>query len=175
MPPQIFSLSETRQVLASTPASLDALLRPLPDTLLDATEGPGTWSPRQVAAHLAWAEIDDWMPRVRRAMSGEAFTPFDREVGFTRYAGWPIGKLLDEFRSLRASSLTELDALALQPASLQLRGVHPEFGPVTLEQLLATWMTHDFAHVTQIARVLTRHYGQWVGPWKAYFSALKNS
>jgi uncharacterized damage-inducible protein DinB len=173
MPPHSFSLSETRHVLANTPASLDALIRPLPGTLLDATEGPGTWSPRQVVAHLAWAEIDDWMPRVRRVISGETFAPFDREAGFTRYAGWPIEEMLDEFRSLRAASLAELDALALQPASLQLRGVHPEFGSVTLEQLLATWMTHDFAHVTQIARVLTRHYGQWVGPWKAYFSALK--
>ena len=175
MPSSSFSLHEIRQVLALTPASLDALVRPLPDTLLDATEGPGTWSPRQVVAHLAWAEIDDWMPRVRRVMSGGAFTPFDREAGFARYAAWPVGRLLDEFRTLRASSLAELDALALQPASLQLRGVHPEFGSVTLEQLLATWMTHDFAHVTQIARVLTRHYGQWVGPWKAYFSALKAS
>ena len=175
MPPLSFSLSEIRQVLAQTPASLDALVRPLPDTLLDATEGPGSWSPRQVVAHVAWAEIDDWMPRVRRVMSGGAFTPFDREAGFVRYAGWPIGQLLDEFRSRRASSLAELDALALQPASLQLRGVHPEFGSVTLEQLLATWMTHDFAHVTQIARVLTRHYGRWVGPWQAYFSALKAS
>ncbi len=171
--PESFSLSEIRQVLAQTPASVDALLRPLPDTLLDATEGPGTWSPKQVVAHLAWAEIDDWMPRVRRVMAGEAFTPFDREAGFTRYAGWPIGRMLDEFQSLRAKSLGELDALALQPASLQQRGVHPEFGSVTLEQLLATWMTHDFAHVTQIGRVLTRHYGQWVGPWTAYFSALR--
>ena len=175
MPPPSFSLTEIRQVLTHTPASLDALLRPLPDALLDATEGPGTWSPKQVVAHLAWAEIDDWMPRVRRVLSGEAFSTFDREAGFTRYAGWPIGRLLDEFRSLRASSLTELDALAIPPASLQARGVHPEFGSVTLEQLLATWMTHDFAHVTQIARVLTRHYGQWAGPWKAYFSALKAS
>jgi hypothetical protein len=127
-----------------------------------------------VVAHLAWAEVDDWMPRVRRVMSGEAFTPFDREAGFARYAGWPAARLLDEFRSLRGKSLGDLDALALQPASLQMRGTHPEFGSVTLEQLLATWMTHDFAHLTQISRVLTRHYGQWVGPWTAYFSQLRS-
>jgi uncharacterized damage-inducible protein DinB len=171
--PVSFALSEIRHVLAQTPAALDALLRPLPDMLLDATEGPGTWSPKQVVAHLAWAEIDDWMPRVRRVLAGEAFTPFDREVGFARYAGWPIETLLDEFRALRATSLSELDSLGLQPDSFQRRGVHPEFGSVTLEQLLATWMTHDFAHLTQVSRVLTRHYGQWIGPWKAYFSALR--
>jgi len=175
MPPTAFSLSEVRQVLAHTPASLDALIRPLPEALLSATEGPGTWSPHQVLAHLVWGEVDDWMPRVRRVMSqtGEPFTPFDREAGFARYAGWPVGRLLDEFRDRRAASLRELDAFALQPASLRLTGRHPEFGSITLEQLLATWVTHDYAHLTQIARVLTRHYGEWVGPWRAYFSALR--
>jgi hypothetical protein len=172
--PSTFSLSEIRQVLSHTPATVDGMLRSLPQSLLDATEGPGTWSPRQVVAHLAWAEIDDWMPRVRRAMAGEAFTPFDREAGFTRYTDWSIEKLLDEFTSLRAASLRELDALHLDGAALQQRrGIHPEFGSVSLEQLLATWMTHDFAHLTQISRVLTKHYGQWIGPWKAYFSALR--
>lgn len=166
-------LSEIRQVLAHTPLTFDTMLRTLPDTLLDATEGPSTWSPRQVVAHLAWAEIDDWMPRIRRVLSGEPFTPFDREVGFTRYQGWPIGRLLDEFQTLRLESLRDFDALALDAEALDRKGVHPEFGSVTLEQLLATWMTHDFAHLTQISRVLTRHYGQWIGPWKAYFSALR--
>ena len=172
--PSDFPLSELRPVLAATPATVDALLRPLPATLLDVTEGPGTWSPRQVLAHLAWGEVDDWIPRVRRvlAQTGEPFTPFDREAGFARYDGWAIGRLLDEFRRLRAESLASLDALALTPAALTLPGRHPEFGPVTLEQLLATWVTHDFGHLTQIARVLARHHGQWVGPWRKYFSVL---
>lgn len=170
-----FSLSESRELLGRTPAALDALLRPLPAGLLTVDEGPGTWSPMQVAAHLAWGEVDDWMPRVRRVLSGtgEAFAPFDREAGFAKYAGWSVDRLLDEFCSLRAASLLELDALALGPAHLTQEGRHPEFGRVTLEQLLATWVTHDWAHLSQITRVVTRHYGQWVGPWRAYFSLLR--
>jgi hypothetical protein len=173
--PARLSLSEIRQVLSATPAAVDALLRPLPSALLAATEGPGTWSPQQVLEHLAWGEVDDWMPRVRRVLeqTGEPFTPFDREAGFVRYAGWSIGRLLDEFSRLRASSLTELDRLALGPDALRLQGRHPEFGTVTLEQLLATWVTHDFAHLTQISRVLARHYGESVGPWRKYFSVLR--
>lgn len=58
------------------------------------------------------------------------------------------------------------------PDVLAREGRHPEFGAVTLEQLLATWVTHDHAHLAQIARVLTRHYGAFVGPWKKYFSLL---
>ncbi len=44
---------------------------------------------------------------------------------------------------------------------------------VTLEQLLETWVTHDFAHVVQMARIATKHYGRWIGPWRAYFSLLQ--
>ena len=51
---------------------------------------------------------------------------------------------------------------------------HPEFGTVTLEQLLATWAVHDMAHVAQISRILTRAFGRYVGPWTRYFSLLKD-
>jgi hypothetical protein len=175
MPPPAFPLAESRSALAATPAILEAVVRPLPPSVLNANEGPGTWSPLQVVSHLVWGEIDDWMPRVRRLLSqtGEAFTPFDREEGFARFDGWSHERLLVEFRRLRAQSLRELDALALDAGRLRLEGRHPEFGRVTLEELLATWITHDWAHITQISRVTTRHYGQWVGPWRRYFSLLK--
>jgi hypothetical protein len=39
--------------------------------------------------------------------------------------------------------------------------------------LLATWAVHDFAHIAQIARVLTRHFGAHAGPWRAHFSLLR--
>ena len=51
---------------------------------------------------------------------------------------------------------------------------HPEFGRVTLEQLLVCWVTHDLAHVAQIARVLVRHFGERIGPWTKYFSLLRD-
>lgn len=165
-----------RTSLEHTPGVLNALLSDLPDRLLDANEGPGTWTPRQVAMHLTWGEVDDWMPRVRMILEhgdARAFTPFDREAGNLRYAGWPIRQVLDEFARLRSENLAELDRLVPTGSSLAPEGRHPEFGPVTLEQLLATWVTHDYAHLAQISRVLTRHYGQFVGPWRRYFSLLR--
>jgi hypothetical protein len=51
--------------------------------------------------------------------------------------------------------------------------MHPELGAVTLRQLLACWVTHDLAHVAQISRVLVRYFGREVGPWRAYFSLLR--
>jgi len=43
---------------------------------------------------------------------------------------------------------------------------------VTLKQLLATWVVHDLAHITQIARVMAKQYSAEVGPWKVYLSVL---
>ena len=169
-------LADLRGQLANTPVVVRTLLTGLPADLLSANEGDRTWSPMQVLAHLAWGERDDWIPRVRMTLEkgvAESFIPFDREAGFALYADWPPGRLLDEFARLRAASLEALDGFALTPPDLTRQGRHPEFGPVTLEQLLATWITHDFAHVTQIARILARHHGKAVGPWRKYFSVLR--
>jgi hypothetical protein len=171
-----FSFAGVRRSLESTPAALGALLRPLPPDLLHVNEGPDTWSPFQIVCHLAWGECDDWVPRAKRILTdGDSvpFAPFDREHGFERYAGWSLDALLEEFARLRRESLAEIDRIQLGSAQLARQGRHPELGRVTLEQLLATWVTHDYAHVAQIARVLTRHHGQFVGPWRRYFSLLK--
>jgi hypothetical protein len=174
---QAFSIEDARRVLAGTPSVLRAVLTPLPAHLLDVNEGDGTWNPMQVVAHLAWGERDDWTPRIRLTLEkGESlpYTPFDREAGFSLYAGWPLDRLLDEFAALRQASLHTLDRLALKPADLARRGRHPELGSVTLGQLVATWVTSDCAHLAQIARILTKYHGQFVGPWRQYFSLLRD-
>src|SRR5512145_522801 len=107
-----FSVEDARRVLAGTPSVLRALLTPLPAHLLYVNEGDGTWNPMQVVAHLAWGERDDWTPRIRLTLEkGETqpYTPFDREAGFSVYAGWPLNRLLDEFAALRQASLHTLD------------------------------------------------------------------
>jgi hypothetical protein len=60
----------------------------------------------------------------------------------------------------------------LTPEQLALKGMHPELGEVTLEQLLATWVVHNLNHVSQIARKMAVKYGDEVGPWRAYLSIL---
>jgi hypothetical protein len=169
-------LEEVRDSLARTPDVFRALLRGMPGDVLDVNEGPGTWTPRQVLCHVLHGETDDWMPRVRillDAGTSRPFTPFDREGGFAKYAGRGLEDLLGEFSRLRRANLDHLESLALERQDLQRTGRHPEFGPVTLGQLLACWVTHDWAHATQIARIVTRQYGAFVGPWKAYFSLLR--
>ena len=74
---------------------------------------------------------------------------------------------------LSEDNLRQLEALRLSPAQLELRGTHPELGPVTLSQLLATWVGHDLTHVAQVVRVMAKRYQQAVGPWRAYLRILQ--
>ncbi len=82
---------------------------------------------------------------------------------------------LDEFASLRRRNLEELKSLELTSADLDRAGLHPELGPVTLRQLLATWTAHDLDHVMQISRVLGRQYSDAVGPWRAYLRIVSGT
>ena len=167
-------LPTVRESLAQAPRIIEGLIAAAPTAALTWREADGTWHAVEVLSHLADAEITDWMPRLERILSGGGlFAPFDREGGFTRYRGWTAEALVGEFGQLRRANLDTLDTLQLSGEHLRLTGVHPEFGPVTLEQLLACWATHDMAHIAQIARLLTRCFGQHVGPWRQYFSLLR--
>ena len=74
---------------------------------------------------------------------------------------------------MRAKSVQELASLRLTPEQLALTGEHPEFGTVTLSQLLSTWTTHDLSHIAQITRVMAKQYREAVGPWIAYLPVLR--
>lgn len=166
-------IESVRQSLAQGPRIVEGLVAAAPAEALTWREGDGTWNVVEVLCHFADGEITDWIPRIERILTGGGrFTPFDREAGFTRYRGWTADALVGEFGQLRRANLEKLETYHLTPSHLGLPGEHPEFGRVTLDQLLACWATHDMAHVAQISRLLTRSLGRHVGPWKKYFSLL---
>src|ERR1700730_45401 len=171
-----FNLAETAAGLARTPATMDALLRRLPNTWVLCNEGKDTWSAFDILGHLICGERTDWMPRVRVLLeNGEArpFDPFDRFAQSRESQDKTLEQLLDEFARLRSENLASLQALNFQPEDLTLRGTHPALGVVTLSQLLATWAVHDLTHVHQLSRVMAHRYGEAVGPWSAYLGVLK--
>jgi hypothetical protein len=171
-----YRLDDARSILQRTPDVLRGLLADLPPQWTVATEGPGTWGPYDVVGHLIHAERTNWMPRVEHILQhgeGVPIPPFDREAVFTASRGRSLEELLDTFARLRAESLERLNALALSTGDLLRRGRHPELGPVTLQQLLATWVAHDLGHLSQIVRVMAQQYADAVGPWQAYLSILR--
>jgi hypothetical protein len=170
-----FDLEQAMALLARTPATLDAMLRNLPDGWSQANEGGDTWSPFDIVGHLIHGEQTDWLTRTRIVLEhGESrpFEKFDRLAQFSASKGRTLHQLLDEFAALRAKNLRELKSLGLGDADLDRRGRHQALGAVTLRQLLATWVAHDFDHVIQIARVLAKQYSDEVGPWRAYLRVI---
>lgn len=173
-----FDLAETLDFLARTPAVLDALLRGTRPSWHAASEGPDTWSAWDVMGHLIHGEETDWVPRARIILvHGETrpFEPFDRFAQADRFAGWPLEKLLDRFAELRRENLETVRGWHLTESQLALPGRHPELGPVTLRQLLATWTVHDLNHIAQISRVMAKRSTDEVGPWRAYLSILQTA
>ncbi len=169
-------LEQTIALLARTPASLDGLLRGLPEPWTLRNEGGDTWSAFEVMGHLNFAERTNWMPRIRMLLeSGETatFAPFDRSGHLQETESKSIDPLLDEFVGLRAENLVTLVGLKLRPEDLERRGCHPVLGVVTLSELLAAWAVHDLTHLHQISRILAHQYREAVGPWTKFLGVMQ--
>ena len=170
-----FDLPTGVAVLERTPATLRTLLAGLPDDWTSATEGAETWSPYDVVGHLIHGERTDWIARAEIILAQGAnlrFAPFDRFAQFRESQGRTLVQLLDEFARLRTSNLSIVSGWKLTDVQLALEGEHPELGPVTLRNLLATWVAHDLNHLGQIARVMAKQYRDEVGPWRQYLPIM---
>ena len=170
----VFGLEDTVALLGRTPGALDVLLRDAPATLTLRNEGEGTWTVRDVIAHLVYGERTDWLPRTRMILQcgdSRPFEPFDREASVRQDGA--TNELLDEFARVRAANLDELRAMHVSVDDLQRRGLHPALGAVTLGQLLASWAAHDLTHLHQIARVMAHQLREAAGPWRAYMGVMQ--
>jgi len=170
-----FDLELSRDLLRRTPAVLEHWLAGAADPWIRGNEGAGTFSPFDLVGHLIDGEEKNWIPRARVILArGDRpeFEPYDRFRHRSRNAGRDLGSLLAEFGLLRAANLEVLRSWELTPTQLDLTGVHPDLGRVTLRQLLATWVAHDLSHLAQAARVMAKQYREEVGPWARYLPIL---
>lgn len=170
-----FSLDDSLAILGRTPAVLSALLTDLPAQWQRADEGDGSWSPYNVVGHLIDGERVNWLPRARHILAGDPrpFPPFDRTAHLADSQDQPIDELLATFARLRRDNIAALRGMNLRNDDLLRTGQHPEFGTVTLAQLLATWAVHDLNHIGQIVQTMAKVYTDAVGPWSAYLAILE--
>ncbi|MCF2873243.1 MULTISPECIES: DinB family protein [unclassified Tenacibaculum] len=141
-------------------------------------EGKNTWSPYDIVGHLIFGEKTDWMVRIKTILSkseNKLFEPFDRFAQLKEDQNKPIQELIKEFKTIRKSNLNELISLNITTKDYNLTGIHPEFGQVTLKQLISTWAVHDLGHIAQISRVMAKQYTEEVGPWINYLGILKSN
>lgn len=170
-----FEYQEAIAILEQTPATLRSLLGELPERWTTSRGDRDDWRPYDIVGHLVHGERTDWIPRARMVIdhgTSRTFEPFDRQAMFVVSEGKSLGTLLDEFANLRDENLSTLRSWQLSAADLDRVGIHPDFGEVTLRQLLAAWVVHDLNHLFQIARVMARDYRADVGPWIEYLGVL---
>ena len=171
-----FELEKAIEILRQTPYVMARLLEDLSPDWTASMGDENKWSPYDVIGHLIHGEETDWIPRAEIILeqgSDLRFSPYDRLAQFGSSKGKSLSDLLNEFAHLRNANIERLQSFQLNPGHMALKGIHPEFGEVTLKQLLATWVVHDLNHIRQVVTYMANKYSDEVGPWKAYLSILK--
>jgi hypothetical protein len=171
-----FELDQGIAILENTPEVMQNLIGSLSAPWTSGNEGSKSWSPYDIIGHLIHGEKTDWISRMDIILNGEkdhVFEPFDRFAQFENSKGKSLEQLLEEFSSLRKSNLAYLRSKKLSEEDLSKQAQHPDFGRVTLKELLASWVVHDLNHIAQTCRVMAHQYWQEVGPWKGYMGILK--
>ena len=170
-----FDINEAIQILEKTPKILNAFLSDLPDSWIISNEGNESWSPFDILGHLIHGEKTDWITRAKITLNNrteEPFPPFDRFAQFVDSKGKTVSTLLSEFENLRNKNIQILKEMNITQADYIKTGIHPNFGKVTLKQLLSTWVVHDLSHIRQIARVMAKQYAEEIGPWGKYLPVV---
>jgi hypothetical protein len=139
------------------PELVAAVLTGAANTELDFVAEPGKWTLRQVAAHLADAEIVGAM-RFRRTLAEKNPTleAYDQDAWAAHldYASRRVSDSLEMFRRLRADSHRLL--VAQPPEAFARPAVHQQQGPLTLLDLLRIYADHAENHALQMQRLRER-------------------
>ena len=120
----------------------------------DFVPAPGKWSPRQIVAHLADAELVG-AHRMRQVIAEDNPTliAFDQDA-WTRnldYARRKPKQSLESFRRIRAENYELLKELP--ESAFERTGNHSENGPMTLRRLLEGYAEHAESHARQLQQM----------------------
>lgn len=130
----------------------------------DYTPGPGRWSIRQIAAHLADAELVGGQ-RIRQVIAEDhpTLVAFDQDAWARNlgYASRKIKSSLEFFRRLRAENYDVVKGLP--EAAWERAGNHTERGSLTLRELVEGYAGHAESHARQLQQIrdeYKRHRGR---------------
>ena len=144
------------RALKRAPAGFAGLLRRAPRRLLSRRPGRGQWSVGEVMAHVADAEVSVAFRLRKIACEPGAVIPAwdqDRWAEGGRYRRTPPAEPLGVFSALRRANLAY--ASRLGPAQRGHHGRHPEYGWLTIRQVLTHLAEHDLNHLEQMRSALS--------------------
>ena len=155
---RILGLMEGKDPVAiqrQTAGELDRLLSGVPSAELKKRATPHKWSPAEVLAHLAEAEITStWRYRQMLEHDGCSLPGFGQELWakLGRYPERDPQESFQLFRLLRQTNLDMFDNLSAE--DWQRHGVHTERGEMTVRDLAVQIAGHDINHVAQLKAAL---------------------
>ncbi|MEP6995509.1 MAG: DinB family protein [Acidobacteriota bacterium] len=146
---------DLRRILRSTPGSLERRVRGVARRRLSKRPGRNRWSVAQILAHLSEIEML-WGYRIRLILErdGVEIVGMDQDAWAknSRYDQVDPRRSLETFGSIRQANLELLDHLS--PRALKRRGIHSQFGPLTIATITALMAGHDINHSRQIETLL---------------------
>lgn len=136
-------------IIAATPDRLQALAAALGPERLETPPAPGKWTPAQVLAHLADAEVA-FAFRLRQTLAepGHVIQPWDQDKWAAAPVRYSAHDALATFSSLRRWNVLLIQSLS--PGDLASPVTHPERGAMTLGTIVETMGGHDINHIRQL-------------------------
>ena len=151
-------LEDVQAVLTTTPERWQQLINTLPGELLTHRPAEGEWSARHCLQHLLEAERALFPARLRAFLVGQDFTPFDPTQAHADLDLLTPEQLAAEFARSRQENLALIQQV--KENDLGRTAQHPQFGTVTLNEMLHTWAGHDLMHTVQAERALMQQIGR---------------
>jgi hypothetical protein len=142
------------EVLAATPAAVEALVRSVDAETLRRPEREGKWSMLQVVRHYADVEIaQGWRFRIVLAEESPVIPAWDQDLWMARL--WPEESTVDEaLRPWNAAREANLRVLrTIGEDDWQRYGMHAERGRETLDFMVRLTAGHDLVHRRQMERI----------------------
>lgn len=148
-------LGRTRPLAAlrAAPGKLAAAVRRIPRRAVTRRPARGEWAVNEVLCHLADAEVALGF-RIRKIASepGRIIVAFDqnRWADGGHYRRTSASEALRSYTALRRANLAYTSRLGA--AQKRQHGRHPEYGRISIAQLLEHWAEHDLNHLEQIRK-----------------------
>lgn len=143
-------------MISKTPVILQALIGTVTqEQALQLTDGPGGWSVVETLCHIRdFGDVSLERARLILAQDAPALANLDPKARAAErdYGSQNLAAEFAAYVAARKALVKLLDDVTDEQWSRY--GVHPNFGPITLLELLVFIVSHDVDHIEQIARTL---------------------
>ena len=141
------------KTLGYAPNVLEKLIRSVPVERFDEALGPDRFTLRHAIAH--WS---DWEPifqeRIRLVLSEENATIVVYDEGQRAidlsYDDWDVFESIEKLKTARAHTASMVAAIPME--LFRKPFIHPEAGPLVLEDLIQMIQGHDMYHLEQVSQ-----------------------